>query len=225
MQYYCIQCRTSIETVASDVKRPASTYRRTQAEATKWRIADAARDLFARDGYGATSMEAIAREAGVGSRTVYSVYGTKREILNAICDRWLEQAEARRLAADILAEPDAQTRLRGAARWLTVLYSTDFDVVRILDSAMDEDAETRALLRGKLRGRNRVMDSLIASVETDLAVPLADAQATFRALAAPGVYGELVIDAGWPVARFERWVESTLLHHLVATRRPGTALR
>lgn len=211
--------------VDTDVKRPASTYRQAQAEATKWRIADAARELFARGGYGATSMEAIAGEAGVGSRTVYSVYGTKREILNAICDRWLEQAGARELAAGILAEPDPSTRLRGAARWLTVLYSTDFDVVRILDAAMDEDAETRALLRGKLRGRNRVMDSLIASVESDLTVPLADAQAIFRALAAPGIYGELVVDAGWSVSRFERWVESTLSHHIVATRQPRTAPR
>ena len=43
----------------------------------------------------------------------------------------------------ILAEPDPAARVRGAARWITVLYSTDFDVVRILDAASDEDAETQ----------------------------------------------------------------------------------
>lgn len=191
-----------------------SSYRREQAEATKARIAEAARALFARDGYSATSMEAIARQAGVGNRTVYAAFGAKREILNAICEKWLERAGARPLAAEILAEPAPGSRLRGAAHWLTVLYSTDFDVVRILDSALDEDPETRALLHAKLRGRNRVMDSLIASLKSELTVPLADAQATFRALAASGVYGELVIESGWSPDRFEDWLADTLASQL-----------
>lgn len=198
----------------AEVKKQMSSYRREQAEGTKTRIAEAARLLFARDGYSATSMEAIARQAGVGNRTVYSAFGAKREILNAICEEWLERAGARTLAEAILAEPDPGARIRGAARWLTVLYSTDFDVVRILDSAVDEDQETRELLHTKLRGRNRVMDSFIASVEPVLRMPIADAQAMFRALGASGVYGELVIESGWPPDRFERWLASTLLSQL-----------
>ena len=51
-------------------------------------------------------MEAIAAEAGVAVRTVYSAYGAKREILSAICENWLEDADARGLAARTLAEPD-----------------------------------------------------------------------------------------------------------------------
>ncbi|WP_233437819.1 TetR/AcrR family transcriptional regulator [Agromyces laixinhei] len=161
-------------------------------------------------------MDAIAREAGVGNRTVYAVFGTKREILNVICDRWLERASARPLAQTVLDEPDPLLRLRGAAMWLTKLYSTDFDVVRILDAAMDEDAETRDLLRAKLRGRNRVMDRLIASIEVHLSMPLDDAQAVYRAFAAPGVYGELVVGSGWPVDRFETWLAETLATQLFA---------
>jgi AcrR family transcriptional regulator len=205
--------------MVDDVKKATSSYRREQADATRRRIAGAAHDLFGTHGYGATSMEAIARQAGVGSRTVYSVFGSKREILNVICDSWLEAARARPFAREILAEPDPFERLRGAARWLTVLYSTDFDVVRILDAALDEDAETRVLLREKLRGRNRVMDSLIASVEPELVISLADAQSTFRALAAPGVYGELVVESGWSTARFETWLADTLLAQLTRRRR------
>lgn len=199
-----------MDPVTSDVKAPGSAYRRAQAEATRVRIAESARRLFARDGYGSTSMDAIAKEAGVADRTVYATFGAKREILNLICERWLEQAGARELAAAILAEPDSRVRLRGAARWLTTLYSTDFDVVRILDAAIDEDAETQALLRGKLRGRNRVMDALIASLGDALVIAPADAQALFRAYAAAGVYGELVASSGWPPERFEAWLAATL---------------
>ena len=183
--------------VTASVKRPLSTYRRQQADATRLRIAEAAQRLFARDGYGATSTAAIAAEAGVGDRTVFAVFGSKRDILNAICERWLERAGARELAQSTLALADPAERLAGAAHWLTTLYSTDFDVVRILDAASDEDAETRSLLAGKLRGRNRIMDQLIASVESELTVPLADAQSIFRAYAATGVYGALVVDGGY----------------------------
>lgn len=204
--------------MAADVKSPGTSYRQEQAEATRVRIAEAAKRLFARDGYAATSMDAIAREAGVANRTVYAAFGAKREILNLICERWLEQADARGLAGRILAEPDATARVRGAAHWLTVLYSTDFDVVRILDSAVDEDADTRALLRSKLRGRNRVMDRLVASAEEALAIPLADAQSIYRAFAAPGVYGELVVDSGWTAARFEGWLADMLVAQLQGGR-------
>ncbi|WP_285116732.1 TetR/AcrR family transcriptional regulator [Leifsonia sp. fls2-241-R2A-40a] len=200
----------------ADVKT-GSSYRQEQALQTRLRIADAAQALFARDGYSVTSIDAIAREAGVGTRTVYAAYGAKREILNVICERWLERARARELAREILEEPDARARVAGAAHWLTVLYSTDFDVVRILDGAMDEDAETQALLRSKLRGRNRVMDSLIASVESTLSVPLAEAQAVYRAFAATGVYQELVVNSGWTSARFEEWLAATLETQLLGS--------
>lgn len=218
MQYYCIECSTSIDPVDADVK--ITSYRQEQALATRNRIAVAAQALFARNGYAVTSMEAIAREAGVATRTVYASFGAKREILNLICERWLERARARELAQEVLAEPDARARIIGAAHWLTVLYSTDFDVVRILDAAADEDAETQALLRSKLRGRNRVMDSLMASVEDVLAVPLAEAQTVYRALAATGVYRELVVDSGWGADRFEAWLGRMLTDQLLAP--PGT---
>lgn len=200
--------------MSSRVNSPALTYRQEQAAATKRRIAEAAQRLFAADGYASTSLAAVAEAAGVASRTVYAAFGTKREILNLICESWLERADARALAASVLAADSAVERLRGAAHWLTVLYSTDFDVVRILDAAMDEDAETRTLLRSKLRGRNRVMDGLIASVTSELAVPLERAQTIFRAFAATGVYNELVIDSGWTPEQFENWLSDTLLHQL-----------
>lgn len=200
-----------------------STYRQEQAEATRDRIADAARALFATDGYGATSMEAIAGAAGVGVRTVYSAFGAKREILSRICERWLEQARARDRAAEVFAEPDPARRLQGAAGWLTALYSAGFDVAMIFEAASDEGPETRALLRSKLAGRNEVMDAMIASLEGALRVPVAEAQAVYRALAAPGVYRELVDDSGWSPEAFAGWIGNALHRHLLAGPGPGPA--
>ena len=136
--------------MARAVNAPA-TYRRMQAEQTRERIAAAARELFAAGGYRTTSMEAIAAKAGVAPRTVYSAFGAKREILSAICEKWLEDAGARELAGAALAEPDPKKRLRAAAHWLRALYEAGFDVVTLFAAASDDDAETKALLRGQAR--------------------------------------------------------------------------
>ncbi len=205
--------------------KPRSSYRQEQAAATRARIAHAARRLFAERGYGSTSMGAIATEAGVGARTVYTAFGAKREILSFICDEWLERAQARERAAQVLAEADPRLRLRAAAGWLCALYSAGFDVVMIFEAATDESPETRALLRSKLAGRNQVMDAMIASLTDYLGVPLADAQAVFRALAAPGVYLELVVESRWTVEAFERWLADVLEGHLFAGGRSGASER
>jgi AcrR family transcriptional regulator len=200
--------------VTSPVKA-RSTYRREQAAATKVRIAAAARKLFTANGYGATSIDAIAGEAGVAVRTVYTAFGTKREILSFVCEQWLERARARERAGEVLAEPDPVVRLRAAAGWLRGLYEAGFDVVLIFDGAMDESPETRQLLRAKLAGRNQVMDAMIGSLADSLRVAVADAQAIFRAFAASGVYQELVTEQGWTPDRFERWLADTLQAQLL----------
>ena len=195
-----------------------STYRQAQAAATRERIAEAARRLFGAAGYASTSIEAIAAEAGVAVRTVYSAFGTKREILSLICEQWLERARARELAGEVLAEPDPARRLRGSASWLRVLYSAGFDVVIIFEAATDESTETRELLRSKLAGRNQAMDAMIASLDGHLRAPVREVQAVYRALAAPGVYRELVEESGWTPDEFERWVGDALERYAAGGR-------
>jgi AcrR family transcriptional regulator len=202
----------------ADSVKPRSTYRQAQAAATRERIAEAARRLFGVAGYGSTSIEAIAAEAGVAVRTVYSAFGTKREILSLICEQWLERARARERVGEVLAEPDPARRLRGAASWLCGLYSAGFDVVIIFEAATDESAETRELLRSKLAGRNQAMDAMIASLDGHLHAPVRQVQAVYRALAAPGVYRELVEESGWTPEEFERWVGDTLERYAAGGR-------
>jgi AcrR family transcriptional regulator len=201
--------------VKSSVPADAPTWRSRQAEATKDRVAEAARRLFARDGYSATSIDSIAREAGVAVRTVYSAFGTKREILSRICEDWLSRARARETAGDVLAEADPRRRVHAAAGWLVDLYAAGFDVVLLFESATDEGAETAELLAAKLAGRDRVMNGFIRSLKSDLAVPVAEAQAVYRALAAPGLYRELVEKAGWDRDRLVDWLDDTLARHIL----------
>lgn len=190
-----------------------TSYRQQQAAATRDRIAAAARTLFADRGYGVTSIEAIAAAAGVAVRTVYSAFGSKREILSRICDNWLDEAGARERAEQVLADPDPRSRLHGTAGWLTNLYDTGLDVATIFEGATDESPQTRELLRAKLAGRDQVLDAMVASLAPILPAGVPQAQSVLRALAAPGVYRALVIEAGWSPDQFTGWVAGVLTAH------------
>src|SRR5262249_31635936 len=58
--------------------------RREQAAATRRQILEAGRRLFERQGYAATTMAAIATEAGVALKTVYLAFETKNGVLRAL---------------------------------------------------------------------------------------------------------------------------------------------
>lgn len=67
--------------------------RRTQAErteATTTALVDAARELFARDGYDATSLDAVAARAGVTKGAVYHHFEGKRRLFEAVFAREVE---------------------------------------------------------------------------------------------------------------------------------------
>lgn len=69
------------------------------------RILDAAIRLFARDGFGRTRMDAIAREAGASTKTLYDRYANKDEVLGAVAHRIADRILAAR--EDIAANPAA----------------------------------------------------------------------------------------------------------------------
>jgi len=72
------------------VKAPSRSER--MAAQTRADILDAARVLFGRDGYSATSINDIAREAGVSVQTIYARLGSKRGMLVALVDRIDDEA-------------------------------------------------------------------------------------------------------------------------------------
>ena len=60
--------------------------RRAQTALTEQRIVAAATDLFLAGGYQGTTLEAVARRAQVGARTVYVRFGTKAALLKRVVD-------------------------------------------------------------------------------------------------------------------------------------------
>ncbi len=68
------------------VKPIANGLRAARVAETEERIVAAARMLFVRDGYAATTLAAVADAARVGHRTLYVRFGTKAELLKRVID-------------------------------------------------------------------------------------------------------------------------------------------
>src|SRR5829696_2321966 len=69
-----------------DVKTGAGQTRRARARSTQNRIIDHAYRLFCDSGYPATTIEAIAAEAGVATQTVYYFFRTKALLLQQVVE-------------------------------------------------------------------------------------------------------------------------------------------
>src|SRR6516225_3855415 len=96
-----------------------SAIRQRQAEETRRRIAEAARRLLLTKGYAGTTIEAVARKAGVAPQTVYAVFHSKRGILTDLMDRATFGPAYRDLVEQALntEEPSALERERERRRF------------------------------------------------------------------------------------------------------------
>jgi AcrR family transcriptional regulator len=184
------------------------TYRQLQARETKRRIARAARRVFANGGYAASSVEQVAREAGVAVRTVYAAFGGKKPILAAICDEWLAEAGVADVGGRVMGEADAGRRLELVAHLNRRQWELGQDVLPMLEAAAASDAEVARMLAGWKDARAGGIRDAIRPLAGALRAGLSweEAAATARALSAPEVYSELVRGEGWTPDRYEAWL-------------------
>ena len=84
----------------AESKRP----RELSAESTQRAIVEAASRLFLADGYNATSITRIAREAGVAVQTIYNSVGAKRDLLSRVLDFAAAGAQAPTPVATFMRE-------------------------------------------------------------------------------------------------------------------------
>jgi TetR/AcrR family transcriptional regulator, regulator of autoinduction and epiphytic fitness len=195
-----------------NVKSP---YRKLQAQATRQRITTAARRLFARDGYATTTIDAIAREAGVAVPTVYATFGSKRGILLSLLETMeaeggIEQLQQQLAAA--AAEPARQ--IREWAAFSRRFFQRGLDLLEIARGAGTADPDIRALGRqGDRRRRQEAqarvrdwaeLDVLRAGLQKDEAADI------LWTLLSPDVFRLLVVECKWSGARYERWLVGQL---------------
>ena len=196
------------------------THRQRQALQTRRLIVDAASRLFLERGYGVTTMEAIAAEAGVAVRTVYAIFKNKRAFLREIRSALLDQARTREIHEEARNQRDPQRRLEMIAHQSRLQWEFGGGMIAIHEGAAAVDLEAAAELREVLGGRRRIMTRFVAEMKDALRpdVDAGRAAATLLALAQPAVYRELVEVAGWSPDQYEDWLAETLKEQLLPVR-------
>ena len=96
-----------------------------EALAIEDRILAVAADLFARDGYAATSMERVVSECGAGKDTIYRRYPSKRAIFDAVLERSRRRIMAR--LADLQLKQSSQNSLAQLKELASLLLDINLD--------------------------------------------------------------------------------------------------
>lgn len=193
------------------------THRQRQAKATQQLIVETATQLFLAQGYGATTIDAIATEAGVAVSTVYAVFGSKRGILREIRMRWHEQSGQRTIYEQARQEASPARQLEMAAYATRRQWEASSSMVAIYNSAAAIDTEAAAEREQSLNGRRTNLSTFIMDIYAGLRQDIAPEQAAarFLALTKAEIYDELVKVAGWTPDEYERWLAETLQQQLL----------
>ena len=193
------------------------THRQRQALATRRLIVEAARRLFLEKGYAATTMDAIAGEAGVAVSTVYAVFKNKRAILREIRMTWHEQTRAREINAEAAGQSDPERRLEMVANANRRQWELGASLVAIYQGAAAADREAAKELEEALRGRRSALDRVVGGMEEALrpGLDVNHAADILRALSRPEVYQELVEESGWSPDEYEYWLAETLKREML----------
>src|SRR5215207_3520805 len=190
-------------------------------------VVDAARTLFLERGYGATTIDAISALSDVPLATVYRLFSSKRGILKALLDVSIAGNDEAISMADrppvrsLLADPDPRNMVAGFVGVAAQVNVRTAAIYRILVSAAASDSDAAALLdelsRQRQQGQGRIARSLARAGALRPELRERDARDIIHVLAAPEVYGLLVVDRGWSVDRYQKWLTETLVGQLLAS--------
>jgi TetR/AcrR family transcriptional regulator of autoinduction and epiphytic fitness len=207
----------------SSVKRHRSydsSNRARQAQETRRRIVEAAALLFVRAGYSATSINAIAEQAGVAVPTVYASLRSKANILRAVVEltvRGDDEAAplvSRRRWQEIERQQDPREQLALFARLHRQICDREAAVFAQLEAAAGADPEATQLLAEhdlrRYETQRRLARSLHRRKQLKPGLAVREAADVIWTLASERSYLALVRDRGWKADDYERWVAEQL---------------
>jgi AcrR family transcriptional regulator len=204
--------------------------RRAQAEATRTAILEAAERLFTAHGFAATSMPAVAADAGVALKTVYATFATKAGVLHALWDLRLGGDDERVPVVDrpwylqLLQEDDPERLLRATARQSRTVKDRAGPVMQMVREAAGTEpliadlwqrieTEFRSVLGG-LAERLGTLGALAPAVDTRTATDI------LWTLNHPDTWHLLVVRCRWTSGQYEQWVATTLIRQLLNDSSP-----
>ncbi|WP_068065393.1 TetR/AcrR family transcriptional regulator [Nocardia xishanensis] len=198
--------------------------RAAKTTANRAKMLVAARELFATRGYTATTMKAIADEAGMAVQTLYFTFATKRAILSELLDveiagdtEPVATMDRPWFAAAVAAAPAEQIRLQVAAA--ATIYTRVSPLLEVVRSAATTDPELAELWQTNITQRHlvqlRLAEALAAKTPLRHGITAARAADIAFAVLAPETYRLLVHDRGWTGDEWQSWATDALTLQLL----------
>jgi AcrR family transcriptional regulator len=196
-----------------------SAVRAEQANSTRQRVLDTARELFVDRGYASTTIAAVAGGAGTSQETIYATFGGKRGLLEGVIDAVIPLPPEQDAALKAIGRlPSARARLRAFVAFCCGVLAQTSPVHKVIRGAADSEAfavELRArLLSERLANQKRHFAQHVA---LDLPARLTPRQAAerFCALTSPELYHLTIAELGWSRRRHEEWISELAERELI----------
>lgn len=207
-------------------RRYDNTGRAEQAKANRHRVLRAAYQLLINTGYAATTIKAVAAEAGVSVETVYKAFGSKAKLIKETYDvtlvgdaepiAFIDRPEYRALNAD----PSARGKLiryAGLCRMLSARLGPLVDVLLAGAKSGDRDlvefAETTK--RERLFGATEIVRQVVDTGQARADLDQDRARDTVWVLNSPEVYQLLSRDRGWTDDQYEQWLADMFIAEML----------
>ena len=202
-----------------------SDLRAEQARTTRSQVVTAASRLFSERGYAATTIDAVAAEAGVSRKTVFTAVGGKVELMKLAYD-WAIAGDDEPLAKverqeilELKAEPDAVVVIGKYVDLLEESLTRVAPVHDALRSAADVDDQARELLVTMEAQRLRGMGMFAADLESRGVLrdglTREEAADLLWFYIQPVHWDLLVQQRGWSRAAYRTWLRTSLELHLL----------
>jgi AcrR family transcriptional regulator len=209
-------------------RRPYNSPRRQQqAAATRRTVLEAAERLFLQDGYPATTMDAIAAEAGVSLKTAYLPFSTKSGLLRALWDLRLKRDDAdapvvqHEWFREVLEEPDPVRKLQLNARNSAAAKTRIGTLFRVIRGAAEIDADCGALWRliqsDFHANQQMIVESIHRGGGLRRGLSVATGSDILWTLNHPDAWMLLAGQRGWSPHAYETWLAQTSCAQLLGT--------
>jgi AcrR family transcriptional regulator len=199
-----------------------------QAQQTRAAVVEAARRLFLRDGFAATTIAAIAAQAKVSVETIYKAFGGKPGLVRAICATALTgegpvPAETR--SDELQAQqPDPRKIIRGWGKLTTEVAPRIAPILLLIRSAAATDPEMAALRAEMDTSRLTRMTSnarnLAEAGHLRDDITAEQAGEVLWTYSSPELYELLVLGRGWPAERYSTFIADAMIAALLPPEPP-----
>lgn len=198
-----------------------SSGRREQANRNQTTVLDVAERRFLADGFGATTIAAVAGEAGVSVETIYKTFGNKAGLVAAIHERGLagsgpvpapdrsDQMQGR--------ETDPRQIIRQWGRLTTEVAPLVCPILLLIRAAAATDPEMAQLLTDTDQQRLQRMTHNARALTGHLRPGMTQSAAAevLWTYSSPDLYDLLIARRHWPLPRYGRFIADSMIAALL----------